>query len=249
MVDIHAHILPELDDGPNSVEESISMAMLAAENGFNHIVASSHGNCFPYSLEEYWEQFQNIQRELKVRRIPVTLYSGMEIFLDEDISELLKNQELLSVNNTQYLLVEFPMEETPQNICRRIAEIQKMGYTIVLAHPERYLSIQREPELAYYLEEENCILQINANSLLGQFGIEGKRLSRQMLMDGIVGVIATDSHDCVYRTPSIKSAEKYLYKYYDSQLTHLCLSENPSRILQGYPIIDTKRIRVKENKE
>lgn len=249
MVDIHNHLLPELDDGSRSLEESVDMAVIAVENGLNHIVASSHGNCFPYSMEEYWEQFQNLQRELRSRQIPVTLYPGMEIYLDEDAQELLKKQELLSINNTQYVLVEFPMEEKTQNICRRIAEIQKMEYTIILAHPERYVSVQREPELAYYLEEEGCILQVNAYSLLGQFGTGGERISKQLLRDGIVGVIATDAHDSVYRKPSVRRVREYLSKYYPSQLIHLWLSENPSRILKGYPILDAKRDKLKEYKE
>lgn len=118
MVDIHTHILPGLDDGSRSLEESVDMAVIAAENGLNHIVASSHGNCFPYSMEEYWEQFRNLQSELRNRQIPVTLYPGMEIYLDEDAQELLEKQELLSINNTRNLLVEFPMEEESQNICR-----------------------------------------------------------------------------------------------------------------------------------
>ena len=249
MVDIHTHILPGLDDGSRSLEESVDMAVIAAENGLNHIVASSHGNCFPYSMEEYWEQFRNLQSELRNRQIPVTLYPGMEIYLDEDAQELLEKQELLSINNTRNLLVEFPMEEESQNICRRIAEIQKMEYTVILAHPERYVSVQREPELAYYLEEEGCVLQINAESLLGKFGTAEKRVSRQMLRDGIVGVIATDAHDSVYRKPSVRRVREHLSKYYPSQLIHLWLSENPSRILKGYPILDAKRDRIKEYKE
>lgn len=249
MVDIHTHILPGLDDGSRSLEESVAMAVIAVENGLNHIVASSHGNCFPYSMEEYWERFQNLQSELRKRQIPVTLYPGMEIYLDEDAQELLKKQELLSINNTQYVLVEFPMEEKTQNICRRIAEIQKMEYTIILAHPERYVSVQREPELAYYLEEEGCILQVNAYSLLGQFGTGGEKISKQLLRDGIVGVIATDAHDSVYRKPSVRRVREYLSKYYPLQLIHLWLSENPSRILKGYQILDAKRDKLKEYKE
>lgn len=249
MVDIHTHILPGMDDGSKSLEESVAMAVIATENGLNHIVASSHGNCFSYSMEEYWEQFRNLQRELRSRKIPVTLYPGMEIYLNEDVKKLLEKKELLSINNTRYVLVEFPMEENPQNICRRIAGIQKMDYIVVLAHPERYVSVQKELELAYYLEEEGCVLQINADSLLGQFGTAGERVSRQLLRDGIVGVIATDAHGSVYRKPSVRRAREYLSKYYPSSLIHLWLSENPSRILKGYPIIDAKRDRAKEYKE
>lgn len=239
MVDIHSHILPSLDDGAQSLEEALSMAKIAANGGINHMVASSHGNYFSYTLDEYWEQLEKLQSCLKQQHIPLTLYSGMEIFVDGDVSPLLERRGLLTLNRTNYLLIEFPFEDRARNVQKNIAALQQKGYKIVLAHPERYLFIQKDPEFAYYLEETGCVLQVNQGSLLGDFGGRAEMLARQLLSDGVVGVIATDAHDPRYRAPSTDRLLDFLGAYYGETQAHLWLSENPSRILKGYPVIRT----------
>lgn len=237
MVDIHSHILPYIDDGADSMEEAISMAEAAADSGINHMVASSHGNYFPYTLDEYWEQFEKLQSCLRQQHIPLTLYPGMEIFVDGDISPLLEHRGLLTLNRTDYLLIEFPFEDSVRNVQKNIARLQEKGYNIVLAHPERYLFMQKDPEFAYYLEETGCVLQINQGSLLGDFGGRAKMLAGQLLSDGVVGVIATDAHDSRYRAPSADRLLDFLKVHYTDGQIHLWLSENPSRILKGYPVL------------
>jgi len=240
MVDIHSHILPYIDDGAETLEEAVAMAELAADSGINHIVTSSHGNYYSYSLDEYNESFNKFQEILKEKKIPVTLYPGMEIFLDEYAIQLIKQNRLLSLNKTNYILVEFPFEESVKNVCNRIAALQSCQYRIILAHPERYIFVQKDPELAYYLEEQGCVLQVNQGSLMGDFGEKCRQLASRMLNDGIVGVIATDAHDTKYRSPSIHRLLDYLYRNYSPAEIRLWLSENPSRILKGYPTAGVK---------
>jgi len=240
MVDIHTHILPNIDDGAETLEEAVAMAELAADSGINHIVTSSHGNYNNYSLEEYNESFKKLQEILKEKKIPVKLYPGMEIFLDEFAIPLIKQNRLLSLNKTNYILVEFPFEESVKNVCSRIATLQSWQYRIILAHPERYIFVQKDLELVFYLEEQGCLLQVNQGSLLGDFGEKCRRLAVRMLNDGIVGVIATDAHDTKYRSPSIHRLLDYLYKIYSPAEIRLWLSENPSRILKGYPTAGLK---------
>ncbi len=237
MVDIHAHILPYLDDGADSLETAIVMASQAVQSNINHMLASSHGNLYPYSIEDYKKQLKILQTELRHRQIPLTLYPGMEIYTEANTKTLLEQNKLLTINNTNYILIEFPFEESTGNVCNRIAEFQQIGYNIVLAHPERYLFIQKDPELAYFLEDQGCILQLNKGSILGQFGKGCQILSMQMLRDGIVGIIASDTHDGRYRTPSIKNLIMLLRNIYTESEIKLWLSENSSRILKGYPII------------
>lgn len=237
MVDIHSHILPNLDDGANSMEEAIAMAELATDCGINHMVTSCHGNYFPYTLEEYWEQFEKFQTILKQRQIPLKLHSGMEIFVDQDVTPLLERKKLLTLNGTNYVLLEVPFEDSIANVQKNIEKVSKKGYNIVLAHPERYQFIQKDPEFAYYLEETGCVLQINQGSLTGDFGSRVRNVALQLLRDGIVGVIATDAHDSEYRSPSIHKLLAFLKRNHSEDQIHLWLSENPSRILKGYPVI------------
>lgn len=237
MVDIHTHILPGLDDGAENMQEALEMAALAVSDGIVHMAATSHGNYYPYSLDEYFNKLNRLQAALAYNQIPLKLYPGMEIFLDEDAIALIEKQKLLSLNGTRYLLVEFPFDEDPQVVLERLEELREADYEIVLAHPERYVFIQKDPELAYYLAQQGCVLQVNTGSLTGDFGQVCQRLSHQMLEDGIVSVLATDAHDANHRPPLVRrTAEALRGKYPDSRL-HLWFSENPSRILKGYSIL------------
>lgn len=237
MVDIHAHILPGLDDGAEDREEALKMAVSAVRQGINHMVASSHGNYYPFSLEEYKEAFNCMKTDLEKAQIPLKLYPGMEVFFDESAFELLEKKEILTLNNTDYILVEFPFEENPSAVIQRLDRLKHMGYRPVIAHPERYLFIQRDEELAYYLADQEYVLQVNAGSLSGSFGSKTRILAQRMLDDGIVSVIATDTHDGVYRPPILKDMAERMKKTYPESWVRLWVSENPSRILKGYPVI------------
>lgn len=237
MVDIHAHIIPGLDDGAECMEEALKMAAMAVADGIGHMAATSHGNYYPYSLKEYQKGFSALKNELQKNKIPLKVYPGMEIFLDDGAFSLLKKKELLALNHTEYLLVEFPFDESVRAVLQRMEYLRSAGYGIVLAHPERYIFTQKDKELAYYLSEQGCVLQVNAGSIAGDFGEVCRRLSERMLDDGIVSVIATDAHDTAYRPPVVQGVlAKLRRKYPESQL-HLWLSENPSRILKGYPVV------------
>ena len=197
MVDLHTHILPHLDDGAFDLETSVRMADLAARSGVFHMAATSHGNYYDYTLEEYRENFERLQAELRDKEIPVKLYSGMEIFMDEKAADLLDLGELLTLNGTRYVLVEFDFEENVEKVYKYVADLQTRRYNIVLAHPERYLFVQRDPEFA------------------------------------------SDAHDFEYRTPSMNRLVAYLERRYPKKLIRMWLSENPSRILNGMPILTT----------
>lgn len=237
MVDIHSHILPSIDDGARTLDEALQIASIAANNGINHIVATSHGNYYPYTLDEYRHSFQRLQYAIRERNIPVTLYPGMEIFMDDQAFSLIDEKKLLTINSTNNILVEFPFEEDPDRVCDSIAKLIKKQYNIVLAHPERYIFIQKDLELAYYLEEMGCVLQVNRGSILGEFGERCRNLAIRMMDDGIVNVIATDAHDTKYRPPSIQKLVKFLERRYSPLEIRLWLSENPSRIIKGYDVL------------
>ena len=242
MVDIHAHILPSLDDGSRSLEETLRMAKMAVSSGIRHMAATSHGNFYDYSLEDYRVVFQKAQKALTTEQIPLKLYPGMEIFLDEDAFFLLEKKELLSLNSTDYLLVEFDFEEQPEKVVDRIKRLQNKGWRIVLAHPERYRFIQKDPELACYLSETGCVLQVNGGSLLGDFGRTCERMALRFLEEGIVGAIASDAHDMEYRTPSVGRICRFLESFYEPAAVKLWMSENPSRILKGLPVLDLREL-------
>jgi protein-tyrosine phosphatase len=241
MVDLHTHILPGLDDGAQTMEDSLEMLSLAARSGGRHLVASSHGNYYNYSLEDYKTAFSALQTEILRQQIPVKIYPAMEIFMDRSAMKRILAGALLSINHTSYLLVEFSFDEQASFVAESLLELKRHGYRPVLAHPERYFFMQQEPSLAYFLEEQEIVLQVNAGSLLGDLGRGAQKLSNQFLKDGIVRVIASDAHDCKYRPPSLKRVYSYLNKLYTPFELRLWFSENPSRILKGYPTLGTRK--------
>lgn len=222
------------------------MASIAAESGIYHMAATSHGNYYPYTIEQYNDAFHRLQEAITAHKIPLKLYSGMEIFLDDDAFLHLERGELLTLNHTNYLLVEFDFGEMPSNMIRRIQKLQKMGYRVVVAHPERYIAVQKDPELALFLYEQDCTLQVNGGSLLGMFGRRCRQASERLMGEGIAGVIATDAHDTEYRSPDIQELVNYLTQNYGFSVMKMLLSENPSRILKGYDIL---RQEYEEGKE
>ena len=193
--------------------------------------------------KEMEEQKQAERQWNKIRRERINILkeapSGMEIFMDEKAADLLDLGELLTLNGTRYVLVEFDFEENVEKVYKYVADLQTRRYNIVLAHPERYLFVQRDPEFAYFLAEQGCALQVNKGSVLGQFGRRCRNLAEQFLDDGIVSVLASDAHDFEYRTPSMNRLVAYLERRYPKKLIRMWLSENPSRILNGMPILTT----------
>lgn len=246
MVDIHSHILPGLDDGAETLETAVYMAETAVASEIYHMAATSHGNLYSYLPEEYEKSLKRLRQALAERNIPLKLYPGMEIFLNEEAFVRLNRGELLSLNKTDYLLVEFDFEELTGNVIRWIQRLQAQGHRIVLAHPERYVFIKKDPELAYYLEEQGCVLQVNAGSITGDFGRTCETLVWQFLKDGIVGAAATDAHDTRYRPPDVRRVVRLLKHEMGAAETRLLLSENPSRILKGYDILHHKYQKEKE---
>lgn len=237
MVDIHTHILPGLDDGAGTYQEAVKMARLAADSGTRHMVASSHGICPDSTIKDYINALTKLRQMLKAENIPLTLYTGMEILLDEDAPELIKRNMFLPLNNTRYLLVEFYFNENVKNVCTRIGALQAAGYKVVLAHPERYKFMQREPGLAFFLEEHGCILQVNKDSLLGGMGKKCQELAHLFLQRGLAGAIASDAHGTQVRSPCMDGLTAILKQQYSKKQMHIWLSENPSRILKGYETV------------
>lgn len=157
--------------------------------------------------------------------------------MNERAMQLIRDRELLFINHTRYLMIEFDFQESPERVCRMVADLQQMKYNIILAHPERYTFIQEDPELAYYLAERGCVLQVNKGSVLGEFGKKCREMAIRMMDDWIVQVIASDAHDSLHRTPQMDELIHYLEQRYTSMEIKMWLSENPSRILKGNPTI------------
>ena len=240
MIDLHAHILPGLDDGSPDLETSVLMAAVAAESGVTHLVATPHSNqrgAFEnYASPALQVRFDCLRAAVREAGIPLELSLGMEIFGTGDVLQLLHDGRLLTLGGGRYLLIEFGFHEDPLRIERLLDALLADGYWPVVAHPERYYGLQRMPNYLFDWANRGIVLQVNKGSLFGRFGRGAQALAAAMLERGLVGCVASDAHGPDVRTPDLAGAWDYLAERYSEELARCLLEDNPGRILRSEPL-------------
>lgn len=237
MIDMHIHILPGIDDGAETLSDSLAMASLAVDSGTTAVLASSHGNIGDLTIAQYQEAFEKLAGALRTEGIPLQLYPGMEIFMDHHVMERLSVGELLTVNRTDYVLVEFDFEEELWMVRDYLQLLQEEGYLPIIAHAERYSFVQRHPEEVYHWVRQGIVIQVNKGSLLGAYGRRERETALSLLSHRLVHVIASDAHGTERRTPKMQNAVRFLSEAVSAQYRDLMLTENPGRILRGEEIL------------
>jgi len=169
MIDFHCHILWDMDDGADSMEQALSMALLAAEEGINTIVATPH--CMDErDLKAFARRVQqrcdHLQAMLREEGVDVTIAPGAEVYLDPALLEM-GGLESVTLNNTQYILLELPMGEVPRYTEDFLYHLQLKGLVPIIAHPERNLSIIADPNIMFRLVDLGAFAQINTGSITG----------------------------------------------------------------------------------
>ena len=193
MIDFHSHILPEIDDGSRNLEQSISMINEAKEVGFTKIISTSHymENYYECDVEKRKQLIKQLQGEVQ----DIKLYLGNEIYITNNIIELLKNGKASSINNTRYVLFEFPLITTkPMNDKEVIYRLVENGYIPIIAHPERYPFIQENPEYLFELEDMGALFQANYGSIIGMYGLKAKRTLKILLRNNLISFFGSDIH-------------------------------------------------------
>lgn len=235
MIDIHAHILPGLDDGPRSLEESLAMLRVAADTGTTDIVATPHASLtFCYDAELAAARLVELQAAAGA--VP-RIHSGCDFHLTFDnIQDALSHPGKYTINQQGYLLVEFSDLMILKNIEEVFARFRLAGITPVITHPERnWLLQQRLDQLADWVES-GCALQITAQSLFGRFGAQARAFARKLLDRNLVHFVASDAHDPEDRTPRLDEAWRWLERRYGARCAELLLIENPQAALRGASI-------------
>ena len=196
MIDIHSHILPNIDDGARSIEETFNMIKEAKNVGFDVIVSTSH------YMEGYYETnvperevwVKAIHENLQAKNIDINLFLGNEIYMSDNIIELLEDRKASTINDTSYVLFELPLNVEPLNLYDTIYELQQYKLVPILAHPERYSFVQREPELIYDLVEKGVLMQANYGSIIGQYGKKAQMIVKKFFEGNMIHLLGTDVH-------------------------------------------------------
>lgn len=230
MIDLHCHILPGLDDGSGSFEESLEMARVAANQGVRAIVATPH--CVEDRTREVRSGVKMLRELLQEAHIPLELYSGMEIFGTYDTARCLRRNKLLTLNDSRYPLIEFHFHTDGEEETDILEDVIDAGYTPLVAHPERYNCICANPELANHWKDMGCLFQINRGSLLGRFGPKAQQMGMELVYRGFATVVATDAHSPVVRTPRMKDVYQLLAREISPLAAEALLRRNPESILK-----------------
>lgn len=241
MIDIHAHILPGLDDGASDIYDTLEMVKMAADSGVRAIVATPHCNVpgmyENYYDEEYADVFRYVRRAVKEERIPVQILPGMEVYATYDLPKRIEERKIMSLNQSAYMLMEFPFEAEADFADAILKKLRSMGVRPVVAHAERYEFVQDDPQTVYEWRKNGVLVQVNKGSFLGRFGRHARKTAYQLLDHNLVSVVASDAHSPFKRTPYMMDAYEELSGQYPEEYLRILFKENPRRICENRPTI------------
>ncbi|WP_431803257.1 tyrosine-protein phosphatase [Halobacillus andaensis] len=249
MIDIHSHILPGVDDGAQSMTESIEMARAAVQEGIDTIVATPHhqNGAFDNYKNDILLQVSELNRMLEEEDIPLTVLPGQETRINGGMVEDLQKDEILTINESNYVFVEFPHDQVPSYASNLLFNLQVEGYQPVIVHPERNVQIQDNPNLLYSFVKNGAVSQVTAGSLTGKFGRAAKKLSYQLIEANLIHLIASDAHNAKKRSFHMKEAYHEISKNYGQPAMHY-FSENAQYMIEGQTLASDPPEHVKKKK-
>jgi protein-tyrosine phosphatase len=230
--DVHYHLIFGVDDGPQTIEDSLAMAEASIAEGVTHIVATPHANdTYKFDPVVNRERLAMLQERLEGR---ITLGLGCDFHLSFDnIHDLYARPTRYTINSKQYLLVEFADFGIPQQITEVFRNMMGMGVIPIITHPERNPVLLQEPERLVDWIREGCLLQVTAASLRGRFGPKSEAMAHDLLRKHWVHLIASDAHSVEGRSPSMgRGHEALVEKYGQETADRLCI-RNPGAIFDG----------------
>lgn len=243
MIDIHCHILPDFDDGAADLEESLQMAWMAACSGVTDIAVTPHfrGEAeFLTNWSVIKQRFGILQAAIAHEQIPLSVHLGAEVLCLPETPELAARRVLPALAGTTYLLTEFYFNETFAYMDEMLQEITAAGYSPVVAHPERYAAIQREPRSLEKWFRQGYVLQVNKGSILGSFGARAEQAAHWIMDAGLAHIVASDAHSSQSRTPHMTAIREWLAARCGDSYAQVLLEENPRLLLQGKPMTPAK---------
>lgn len=232
MVDIHCHILPGIDDGPQSWELTAEMCRVAALDGITHIVATPHCNHeFAYDRDRYTDMLGDLSDSAEGK---LTFSLGCDFhFSYDNIQDALAHPRRYTIGESQYLLVEFSDFGIPPEVKQNLLLISSSGMVPVITHPERNRPLLNKPEMVLEFVEQGCLVQVTANSFTGYWGSRSQRMAEWLLKRQAIHVIASDAHDPARRPPVLSEARKVVTELAGAEVADALLVQNPAAIVDG----------------
>jgi protein-tyrosine phosphatase len=241
MVDIHSHILPGLDDGAETLEESLAMLKIAAEAGTTDIVATPHANTeFTFQPDLVAQKLAELSA---AAGDSIRIHTGCDFHLQyENIQDALEQPVKYTINHKNYLLVEFSDLMIFNTTGDIFYQLRSAGMVPVVTHPERNGLLQKRFEALNQWVEEGACLQVTAQSFLGRFGKHAREYAEKLMKAGLVHFVASDAHGTKDRTPDMREAFEYVSGRYGAKRAEQLFELNPRAALEGkrLPSCDTE---------
>ena len=239
MHDLHTHILPGVDDGARTSDDTVRMARVAAEHGTKVILATPHRADITrnWSVQHVRDLLDEMSGLIQSQRIDLTLLLGMENHLDLDLPEEFSKGRALPMNDSRYILVEMPFFGRPNYVEDVLFQLQVQGLTPVLAHPERIEAFQRQPELLARFVERGMLSQITGGSITGHFGGRVRRFTETLLRRGLVHIIASDTDfPDGARSPDLSHCVSAAASIVGPERARRMVDGTPKAVLENLPV-------------
>lgn len=233
MIDIHSHLLPQIDDGSNSWEESLAMARQAAGDGTTELAVTHHiiSNQEFGREPEILEKFAEMKKRMTAAKIALELHLGSEIFYQHDLD---LSSRIATLNNTRrYFLVEFPMQGIPRGAGEKFFELILDGKIPIIAHPERNIGFLKNPSRAFDFVQRGALLQMNAGSLTGKYGEGVKGLATALMNARLIHFVGSDGHNTDRRSMHMGETYRIVHDMWGDKTARQIFFENPRKMLAG----------------
>jgi protein-tyrosine phosphatase len=232
MIDLHCHILPGLDDGPNTMEESVAMAESAIADGITHVVATPHSsNDFHFDFQQVRQLRDELQARIGSR---LQLATGCDFHLSPDnLKSLREDAPRFCINQQDYLLVEFNEVSIPPAMDQTLHEIQLAGLRLIVTHPERNGILRAHPERLKKWIQQGCFAQVTAGSLTGVFGPTAQMNGLRWVGQGLIHFVASDAHNTQRRPLRLQPAYDVIADRFGKEKAHALFFENPLAAYEG----------------
>ena len=235
MVDIHSHILPEVDDGPKSWDVSVAMCRMAAADGITHQVATPHANDRYHYDRPFLQGLLNHLQELVGDSPKLSL--GCDFHLSYDnMQDVVANPDRYAIEGSRYMLVELSNYSVPPQTTDCFLKLGDCGMTAVITHPERNPILRESPQRVVEWAEQGCVIQLTGSALTGFWGERVRRVAQWLLEHNAVHVLATDAHDTEKRIPVLSTARDAAAEICGVDVAEALVEGNPAAIIHSQPL-------------
>lgn len=234
LYDVHCHIIPNVDDGADNMEESIKMLKLEYAEGVRNIIATPHFrfNMFETPLEEIREQYLRLMAAARRIGDGINLYLGCEFHANMEMADMLQSKKVSTMAGSRYVLTEFSGSAEKKYVRERLYSLISHGYRPIVAHVERCAKVRADLNFIEDLVDMGAYMQVNSESIMGKEGFTIKRFCVKLMRADLLHFVGTDCHGSTYRTPKMREAYEYVAKKMGADYAEWLFIQNPESMIK-----------------